>query len=261
MRAWTAFWAPLPSATMVMTAPTPMMMPSMVRSDRSLLARMAWSATWKISPRSTLGPRLDLRALTAPGRRLLLQAGQAAAGHGPHPVAHVALRVQERRARQHEHGVLVGQAAADLQVIEVGEPGADLDRCGRALAQYEHDVAGDVAAPSAGTAALAEAEPAAAGAAGAARAAGAAGATLELREDLPQGRALGRRQLPPGHPLLHRRTDLRLRDTGGQRDRAPVGHRHSVAGRSRCGRVALRLGPAERRAVAPSRRAGRRLRP
>src|SRR5260370_310850 len=61
-RAWTAFCAPLPSATIVMTAPTPMMMPNIVRNDRSLLARIAWSATWKISPRS----------LRWPGRRSLL---------------------------------------------------------------------------------------------------------------------------------------------------------------------------------------------
>src|SRR5439155_23931282 len=80
-RAWTAFWAPLPSATIVMTAPTPMMMPSIVRNDRSWLARIAWSATWKISPRSMLGPgRRGLR----PRRRrrlLLLDTGQAAARH------------------------------------------------------------------------------------------------------------------------------------------------------------------------------------
>ena len=42
MRSSTAFCAPLPSATMVMTAPTPMMMPSMVSMDRSALARMDW---------------------------------------------------------------------------------------------------------------------------------------------------------------------------------------------------------------------------
>ena len=40
MRSSTAFCAPLPSATIVITAPTPMMMPSIVSTDRSLLARM-----------------------------------------------------------------------------------------------------------------------------------------------------------------------------------------------------------------------------
>ncbi len=50
---WTAFCAPLPSAIMVMTAPTPMMMPSIVRNERSLFARIAWSATFQISMNST----------------------------------------------------------------------------------------------------------------------------------------------------------------------------------------------------------------
>src|SRR4051812_17188581 len=110
-RACTAFCAPLPSATIVMTAPTPMMIPSIVRNDRSLLARIAWSATWKISPSSILGPGgRRLRPLRRRGR-LLLDAGQAAAGDAAHPLLHVALRVEQRRARQDEHGVLLRQAA------------------------------------------------------------------------------------------------------------------------------------------------------
>src|SRR2546428_281165 len=81
MRSCTAFCAPLPSATIVMTAPTPMMMPSIVRNDRSLFARIAWSATWKISPCSTLGPRG--RRLRARRGRLLLMLGwrQILTGH------------------------------------------------------------------------------------------------------------------------------------------------------------------------------------
>src|SRR6266571_5854986 len=114
-RAWTAFCAPLPSATIVMTAPTPMMMPNIVRNDRSLLARIAWSATWKISPRSMLGPgRRSLRPRR--GGRLLLDPRQAAAGDIAHPLLHVALRVEQRGAGQHEHGVLLRQAAHDLDV-------------------------------------------------------------------------------------------------------------------------------------------------
>src|SRR6058998_3682146 len=88
IRACTAFCAPVPSATIVMTAPTPMMMPSIVRNDRSLLARIACSATWKISPRSMLGPGRR-------GLRLLLDTGQAAAGHLAHALLHVALRVEQ----------------------------------------------------------------------------------------------------------------------------------------------------------------------
>ena len=37
---------------MVMTAPTPMMMPSMVSTERSLFARMDWNATATVSPTS-----------------------------------------------------------------------------------------------------------------------------------------------------------------------------------------------------------------
>src|SRR6266850_1625619 len=103
-RACTAFWAPLPSATIVITAPTPMMMPSIVRNDRSLLARIAWSATWKISSSSILRPcRRRLRTLLR-GGLLLLHARQPAAGDVPHPLLHVALRVDQRRARQDQHG-------------------------------------------------------------------------------------------------------------------------------------------------------------
>src|SRR5258708_37354148 len=123
-RACTAFCAPLPSATIVMTAPTPMMMPSMVRNDRSLLARIAWSATWKISPSSILRPRRRLR----PRRcgRLLLDARQAAAGDVAHALLHVALRIEQRRARQHEHGTLLGQAAHDLDGLGIAQARAIL---------------------------------------------------------------------------------------------------------------------------------------
>src|SRR5437667_9909086 len=141
IRACTAFCAPVPSATIVMTAPTPMMIPSMVRNDRSLFARIACSATWKISPRSILGPgRRRLRPRLR-RRRLLLHARQTTAGDVAHPLLHVALRVQERRARQHEHGILLRQAAQDLDVIEIGEAGADLHRRRLAVLEGEDDVA------------------------------------------------------------------------------------------------------------------------
>src|SRR5205823_7755732 len=44
---WASTWAlaPLPMLTMVMTAPTPMMMPSAVRIDRMVLRRRARRAT------------------------------------------------------------------------------------------------------------------------------------------------------------------------------------------------------------------------
>src|SRR5689334_17765562 len=122
-----------------MTAPTPMMMPSIVRNDRSLLARIAWSATWKISPRSILGP--GRRRPRGRGRLLLLDAGQAAAGHLAHALLHVALRVEQRRTRQHQHRILLRQTAHDLDVVEIGEAGADLDRSRLAFLEREDDVA------------------------------------------------------------------------------------------------------------------------
>src|SRR5258705_1468806 len=140
-RACTAFWAPLPSATIVITAPTPVMMPSIVRNERSLLARIAWSATWKISSSSILRPcRRRLRTLLR-GGLLLLHARQPAAGDVPHPLLHVALRVDQRRARQDQHGVLLAEAAHDFDVVEISEPGANLDRRRLTVLEREDDVA------------------------------------------------------------------------------------------------------------------------
>ena len=52
MRSFTALCAPVPSATIAITAATPITMPSIVSSERSLLARSAPSATRMISPMS-----------------------------------------------------------------------------------------------------------------------------------------------------------------------------------------------------------------
>src|SRR5688500_7905549 len=52
IRAFTDCWAPRPSATTAMTAPTPMTTPSIVRNDRSLFALRAPSATPMVSPSS-----------------------------------------------------------------------------------------------------------------------------------------------------------------------------------------------------------------
>jgi hypothetical protein len=46
------FWAPAPAASIVMTAPTPMMMPSIVNIARNRFARIDCSATMTISPNS-----------------------------------------------------------------------------------------------------------------------------------------------------------------------------------------------------------------
>src|SRR2546425_12198269 len=56
------------------------------------------------------------------------------------------LRLDERRARQHEHRVLVRQPARHLDVVLVGEAGADRDGQDRPAPQREYDVpAGPVA--------------------------------------------------------------------------------------------------------------------
>src|SRR5439155_854047 len=74
---------------------------------------------------------------------LLAQARQPAAGHALEAVAHVLLRLDQRSARQQQHGVLFGQAARHLDVIQIGQAGADVDRRRLAVAQRA-----DGAAPS-----------------------------------------------------------------------------------------------------------------
>src|SRR5437899_1041934 len=192
MRSCTAFWAPLPSATIVITAPTPMMMPSIVRNDRNLLARIAWSATWKISPSSMLGPRRR-RLRARRGLLLLLHAGQPT--DVAHALLHVALRVEQGRARQHQHGVLLTEPAQHLDVVEVCQARADLHRCRLPLLQREHDVAGRLAAVAP--------EPSATG----------SPTTAQLLECGTHGRhrvLLGRRQILTRHALLKRGADLRF---------------------------------------------------
>ena len=61
--------APAPIASMVMTEATPMMMPSMVSSERSRLARTDCSATTISSPRSTAASLLSAAAGCASCRR------------------------------------------------------------------------------------------------------------------------------------------------------------------------------------------------
>src|SRR5262245_45500380 len=144
MRDCTAFCAPLPSATIVITAPTPMMMPSIVRNDLSLLARIAASATWKISPSSMLWPRRGRRGGLRPRRRggllLLLKSRQSATRDTLHALLHVALRVEQRRAGQHQDRVPLAQPVDHLDVVEIGEPRANLHGRRLPVFQCEHDV-------------------------------------------------------------------------------------------------------------------------
>src|SRR5438094_7548110 len=189
MRSWTAFWAPDPSASMVITAPTPMMMPSAVSSDRSLFARIACSATLKISSSSIAVLAVPGRGAAGAARRggVLTQARQPAAGHALEAVAHVLLRLHQRSARQEQDGVCLGQAARHLDVVEVGQAGADVDRRGLAVAQREHDVAR-------GEGAAAAHLPGPEGASALAAAPGA-----ELRPHLVHRRLFGGRELSAAH--------------------------------------------------------------
>src|SRR2546428_13531415 len=133
MRSCTDFCAPEPRATIVITAPTPMMIPSIVRSERSLLARSASSATRMISPRSIVPRR-------GGALRLLPQPGQPAARHVLESPPHVLLRLHERGARQHEDRVLLVQSGRHFDVVLVRETGPDCHGNRVAAAQREHDV-------------------------------------------------------------------------------------------------------------------------
>src|SRR5258705_7147536 len=64
MRSRTDCCAPRPSATIAMTAPTPITIPSMVKKERSLFARSASSATETVPPISMLRPSAGTPAAT-----------------------------------------------------------------------------------------------------------------------------------------------------------------------------------------------------
>src|SRR6266481_2966376 len=115
MRASTAFWAPAPSATIVITAPTPMMIPSIVSRDRSLFARTACKATRMTSSISIGSPLLSAATL------LLAHAGQATARPCLRLFLLLVEVVHQPRRRQDQHGVALGHAAQHLGVVEVGE--------------------------------------------------------------------------------------------------------------------------------------------
>ena len=108
IRSSTAFCAPLPSATIVMTAPTPMMMPSMVSIERSLLARMDWKRD-RDRLADQHGSARSAAARARAGRRV--RSAAACPGSPPppviavHPLARLLLRLHQARARQDQHRV------------------------------------------------------------------------------------------------------------------------------------------------------------
>src|SRR5262249_15519364 len=128
MRSFTAFWAPVPSATTAMTAPTPITMPSIVSAERSLFARNAPSATLMISPmsiRSTSATAAAAAAATTAATRTAAARARAArlpaqrAGVLPRAVLlRLTLRLERERA-EHDHSLADFEPAHDLGVVEI----------------------------------------------------------------------------------------------------------------------------------------------
>src|SRR3954469_7817672 len=140
IRSSTAFWAPLPSATIVITAPTPMMIPSIVSMERSMLARIDCKATATVSPTSMLRPRAP-RGLG--GLLLLPHSGNRAAASDPvDPLPAVLLRLDQARARKDENRVRRCHPIQHFAVIHVGQAGANPHRGTLAIPFDEDDVAG-----------------------------------------------------------------------------------------------------------------------
>src|SRR4051812_35367551 len=139
MRDCTDFCAPCPRATMVIMAATPMMMPSMVSADRNRWLRRACIATRITSFKSMLSLR---RTLSASLLLLLLHAGNAATtGHALNAFAHFFLRIDERRAWQHDDFVAFVQSFHDFNIVKVGEAGLDVHSRWLTVAFDEYNVA------------------------------------------------------------------------------------------------------------------------
>src|SRR5262249_7955122 len=77
---WTAASAPRPMLTMVITAATPMMMPSIVSAERSLFRRSARSAVTKVIERTFMGGSCDGSRATDVGDDVPVAEGDAALG-------------------------------------------------------------------------------------------------------------------------------------------------------------------------------------
>ena len=69
---------PLPIVTMAITAPTPMMMPSTVRNERSVLRRTDWSASLMASISIMPPSRLGTSASTRPSTKWMVRRAKAA---------------------------------------------------------------------------------------------------------------------------------------------------------------------------------------
>src|SRR5437899_4502338 len=99
-------------------------------------------------------PRADARSAWSSrprrGLRLLLpQSRQAPAGDVLEALAELLLRLDQRRARQDEHGVLLLHAGRDLNVVLIGQARLDRHRGDVAGAAHEHDIAVSRSSPGA----------------------------------------------------------------------------------------------------------------
>src|SRR5438445_1355495 len=99
-------------------------------------------------------PRADARSAWSsrprPGLRLLLpQSRQPPAGDVLEALAELLLRLDQRRARQDEHGVLLFHAGRDLNVVLIGQARLDRRRRDVAGAAHEHDIAVSGSSPGA----------------------------------------------------------------------------------------------------------------
>src|SRR5439155_23090352 len=137
MRSFTDCCAPRPSASIAITADTPITMPSMVRSERSLLARRASIATENVS---TIGTS-DTSALLAAPAALGPQTTRHAAGR---LFARLGLLLDARRLRlnesQHHHLLSFLHARCHLREVEVAEPELHAPGLDPGRTLHEHDL-------------------------------------------------------------------------------------------------------------------------
>src|SRR5437762_12778248 len=103
-------------------------------------------------------------ACTSPpprGLRLLPpKSRQPSAGDVLEALAELLLRLDQRRARQDEHGVLLFHAGRDLNVVLIGQARLDRHRGDVAGAAHEHDIAVSRSSPRASRAPATPAAPA-----------------------------------------------------------------------------------------------------
>src|SRR4051812_40181437 len=149
MRSFTALCAPVPRATTEITADTPITMPSIVSSERSLLARSALMATLIVSPNSIVLPRAAARVSAAgTAGRATGAAGTTStrsgrqAGHA-HALAHaivLLLPLRLQRDGREQCDLLTFLHTADhLGVIEVAGAEHHDARLERLVLRYEDE--------------------------------------------------------------------------------------------------------------------------